>query len=212
MIDVKICGVKTPEAIDAALTGGARYIGLVFFEKSPRHLDRATARALADRARDRADIVAVTVNATDELLCGLQQSVRPDWIQLHGSETPQRVAEARRFASKGVIKALGIATSADLAGSGAFEPVAEMLMFDAKPPAGADRSGGLGVAFDWTILKDKRFSRPWMLSGGLNPENVAEAIAASGAGLVDVSSGVESSPGVKDPARILAFLKAARAG
>lgn len=212
MADAKICGIKTEAALDAAIAGGARFIGLVFHDKSPRNLDRATAAALADRARGRVDIVALTVNASDEMLYGLQASVRPDWIQLHGAESPARVAEARRFASKGIIKALGIATREDLAQAAAYKPVADMLMFDAKPPKGAQNPGGNALAFDWGILAGQRFSRPWLLAGGLNPKNVAEAIVASGADLVDVSSGVESAPGLKDPERIAAFLAAARAG
>jgi phosphoribosylanthranilate isomerase len=212
MAGVKICGVKDEAALDAALAGGARYIGLVFFEKSPRNLSREIAQGLARRAQGRAETVAVTVNASDTELRALAETIRPDWIQLHGSENPARVAEARQFAAKGVIKAISVARSADLAETTAFEPVADMLLFDAKAPPGADRPGGNALAFDWTLLKGGRFARPWLLSGGLNPENVAEAIAQSGADLVDVSSGVESAPGLKDAARIQAFLAAAQAG
>ena len=214
MAEVKICGITTPDALDAALGGGARFIGLVFHDNSPRNLNqnRPAAEALAARARGRAEIVAVTVNASDEQLYRLCVNVAPDWIQLHGAESPRRAAEARKFAQKGIIKALGIAASDDLLGAAAYDDAADMLLFDAKPPAGADSPGGNALAFDWAILKGRRFSRPWLLSGGLTCENVAEAAAVSGAGLVDVSSGVESAPGLKDPERIAAFLKAARAG
>jgi phosphoribosylanthranilate isomerase len=209
MADVKICGLTDAAGLEAALVGGARYIGLVFFEKSPRHLSFERARALADRARGRAEIVAVTVDAPDEVLNRLSSLVRPDWIQAHGAETLERLTNIKRHALKGVIKAIGVAGPGDFAAADSFAPVADMLMFDAKAPAGASRPGGNALAFDWTMLKGRRFARPWMLSGGLNPENVAEAIALSGAGLVDVSSGVEAGPGVKDAARIAAFLAAA---
>ncbi|NWG54085.1 MAG: phosphoribosylanthranilate isomerase [Hydrogenophilaceae bacterium] len=209
MLDAKICGVSDRPALDAALAGNARFIGLVFFAPSPRHLaDRAKAAALAAHARSRAEIVAVTVNATDGELSAIAAAVAPDWVQLHGAEPPARVAAARRFARKGVIKALPVATAADLAAAAAYEPVADMLLFDAKAPATADRPGGLGAAFDWKLLAGRSFSRPWFLSGGLTPENVAAAAAISGARLVDASSGLESAPGLKDPTRIAAFLAA----
>lgn len=212
MADVKVCGVTTSEALDAALDGGARYVGFVFHAASPRDLNkrRDVARALAERARGRAEIVAVTVNPTDELLYGVSQSIKPDWIQLHGAESPRRLGEARRFAGKGIIKAFGIAAREDLAQTTGFEG-AGLFLFDAKPPKGAERPGGNALAFDWALLQGRHFERPWLLSGGLTPENVAEAIRASGAGLVDVSSGVESAPGLKDPARVAAFLAAAKA-
>lgn len=210
MAQTKICGITDTAAMDAAITGGARFIGLVFFTKSPRHLSLESAAALAERARGRAEIVAVTVDADDALLGAIARAVRPDWVQAHGSEGPARVAELRRFAGRGVIKALGIARSEDLAQAAAFEPAADMLLFDAKAPPGG-LPGGNAAAFDWKILAGRRFSRPWLLSGGLTPENVAEAIAASEAALVDVSSGVESAPGLKDAVKIAEFLAAARA-
>lgn len=210
MADVKICGVTDPRALDAALEGGARYVGFVVYPRSPRHLSRDKLAMLADRARGRADIVVVTVDADDELLSMVQQLARPDWIQLHGKERPALVSHARQYALQGVIKALGVARREDLAQAPTFEPVAEMLMFDAKPPPGG-LPGGNAAAFDWPILAGQRFARPWMLSGGLTPANVQEAIAASGAAIVDVSSGVESAPGLKDPAKIAAFLAAAKA-
>lgn len=211
MAEVKICGVTDDEALDAALRGGARFIGLVFFPKSPRHLSLERAAALAARARGRVDTVAVTVNADDALLAAVAQAVRPDFLQLHGAESPVRVAAARPFAQKGVIKALSVATSADLADVAAFAPVSDWLLFDAKAPPGAVLPGGNGAAFDWTVLKGFKSPRPWLLSGGLAPDNVGRALAAANAPAVDVSSGVESAPGVKDPGKILAFLAAAGA-
>ena len=210
MADAKICGIADARALDAALAGGARMIGLVFFAKSPRNLALPAAAALAEKARGRTDIVAVTVDTDDSMLGAIADVVQPDWIQAHGAESPVRIGHMKYFARKGVIKALALARSEDLAQAAAFEPVADMLLFDAKAPPGADRPGGNALAFDWSILNGRQFSRPWLLSGGLTPENVGEAISASGAGLVDVSSGVEAAPGLKDPARIAAFLAAAR--
>jgi phosphoribosylanthranilate isomerase len=155
-------------------------------------------------------VVAVTVNADDTLLSLIAERVAPDWIQLHGQETPARAAEVYRFARKGVIKVVPIARSDDFAAAAPFEPVAEWLMFDAKAPPEADRPGGHGASFDWAMLAGRRFGRPWMLAGGLTPENAAAALAASDAPALDVSSGVESAPGIKDPARIAAFLAAAK--
>lgn len=211
MAEVKICGVTDDAALDAALRGGARFVGLVFFAKSPRNLSLDRAAALAARARGRVETVAVTVNADDEFLAALAQAVRPDFLQLHGSESPVRVAAARPFAQKGVIKALSVATAADLAEAAAYAPVSDWLLFDAKAPPGAALPGGNGAAFDWTLLQGFKSPRPWLLSGGLDTENVARAIAAANAPAVDVSSGVESAPGVKDPSKILAFLTAAGA-
>lgn len=210
MADAKICGIADPAALDAAIAGGARMVGFVVFPKSLRHLSRDQLAALTARARGRVETVVVTVDADDETLAGLAAIAQPDWIQLHGSEAPGRVADAARYAGRGVIKALGVARSEDLAKAAAFEPIVDMLLFDAKPPAGG-LPGGNAVAFDWNILAGRRFSRPWLLSGGLTPENVGEAIRLSGAALVDVSSGVESAPGLKDPAKIAQFLAAARA-
>ena len=208
MAEVKICGITDARALDAALDGGARFVGFVVYPKSPRHLSRDKLAALAERARGRAEIVVVTVDPDDELLSMVQHYARPDWIQLHGQERPAHVSNARRYAHRGVIKALGVARREDLGDVRGYEAVAEMLMFDAKPPPGGI-PGGNAVAFDWAILAGQRFSRPWMLSGGLTPANVQEAIAASGAAIVDVSSGVESAPGLKDPDKIAQFLAAA---
>jgi len=210
MAEAKICGISTADGLDAAIAGGARFVGLVFFPRSPRHVAMAHAGALARRARGRAEIVAVTVDADDDQLAEIAEKVQPDWVQAHGAESPARTAQLRQFAGRGVIKALGVARRDDLAEAAAFEPAADMLLFDAKAPQGG-LPGGNAVAFDWAILAGRRFGRPWMLSGGLTAANVAEAIGASGAALVDVSSGVERAPGLKDPALIAQFLAAARA-
>jgi phosphoribosylanthranilate isomerase len=210
MAEAKICGINDVRALDAAIDGGARFVGFVVYPKSPRHLSRDKLAALAERARGKAEIVVVTVDADEELLSGIAAYARPDWIQLHGAEKPGQVAQARQYARLGLIKAIGVARSSDLAQTAAYEPVAEMLLFDAKPPPGG-LPGGNAAAFDWGILAGRRFSRPWLLSGGLTPIKVAEAISASGAGLVDVSSGVESAPGLKDPLLVAQFLAAARA-
>jgi phosphoribosylanthranilate isomerase len=210
MAETKICGLSDPEGVDAALAGGARYVGFVFFPKSPRNVNAEKAASLAVRARGRADIVAVTVDADDELLALIARTLRPDWIQLHGAETPARVAAAHRHAGKGVIRAMGVARAADLAAIDAYAEAADAFLFDAKAPADAALPGGNGAAFDWRILAGRKFARPWFLSGGLDAGNVAEAIATSAARMVDVSSGVEQAPGVKDPHRIAAFLAAAK--
>lgn len=209
MAEAKICGVADARALDAAIAGGARYVGFVVYPNSPRHLSRDKLAALAQRARGRVETVAVTVDADDELLQLVRDYAEPDWIQLHGDERPGQAANARRYARSGVIKAIGVARSEDLAQAAAYEPVADMLMFDAKPPAGG-LPGGNALAFDWAILAGRRFSRPWFLSGGLTPGNVREAITASEAALTDVSSGVESAPGLKDPGKIAEFLAAVR--
>lgn len=209
-VDAKICGLTTPDAVDAALGGGARYLGFVVFPPSPRHVTPVDAARLADRARGKADIVAVTVNADDTLLADIRNTLKPDWIQLHGSESPDRVREAKTYAGKGVIKALPISGRADLAAVEIFADAADLFLFDAKPPKDASRPGGWGEAFDWTLLKGAAISRPWLLSGGLTPANVRAAVSASGAGAVDVSSGVESAPGVKDNALIARFLEECR--
>ncbi|MGQ0534125.1 MAG: phosphoribosylanthranilate isomerase [Caulobacteraceae bacterium] len=209
MAEVKICGITDAHALDAAIDGGARFVGFVVYPKSPRHLSRDKLAALADRARGKTEIVAVTVDADEELLAGIAAYARPDWIQLHGSESAGKVAQARQYAKRGLIKAIGVARPGDLVQAAAFEPVAEMLMFDAKPTLGG-LPGGNALAFDWRILSGRRFPRPWLLSGGLTPGNVADAISASGAALVDVSSGVEAAPGLKDLGKIAEFLAAAR--
>lgn len=211
MIETKICGLSDAAGVDAALVGGARYVGFVFFPKSPRNVTLEKAAALATPARGRADTVAVTVDATDEALTAISAALQPDWIQLHGAETPARVAAARRYARKGVIRAFGIARAADFASVDAYASVADAFLFDAKALPEAALPGGNGAAFDWRILRGRTVPRPWLLSGGLTAANLAEAVAESGAGAVDVSSGVERAPGVKDPLRIAEFLAAAKA-
>lgn len=209
MADAKICGLMDPGGVNAALSGNARWLGFVFFPRSPRHLSPDRAAALAAPTVGRAETVAVTVDADDATLAAIAAVLKPDWIQLHGKEDPARAAAARRFARRGVIKAIGVADIADLAAATSFETAADMLLFDARAPGGATLPGGNGAAFDWRMLRGRTFARPWLLSGGLTPENVGEAVRESGATAVDVSSGVESAPGVKDPERIARFLAAA---
>ena len=208
MIDVKICGLTTPETLDTALERGAAFVGAVVFAKSPRHIDPLHAATLFERARGRAKIVAVTVDADDALLTEIALILRPDLIQLHGAETPERAVEARRLTGAGIIKALPVSTPADLEADASWEDVADHLMFDARPPEGSDLPGGVRARFDWTMMQGRTYRHPWFLAGGLNPQNAAQAAAISGAPLLDVSSGVESAPGVKDSARIAAFLQA----
>jgi phosphoribosylanthranilate isomerase len=210
MAKAKICGLSTPEAVQAALEGGAAYLGFVFFAKSPRNLDPATAARLAEPARGRAGVVAVTVDPDDESLDRIAAALAPDLIQLHGRESPSRVAEVRARTGALTIKAIQVGAAEDLAGLAAYEGAADHLMLDAKAPPGAPVPGGNGEAFDWSLASGRRFARPWFLAGGLDPWNVAEAVAASGAPVVDVSSGVERGPGYKDPRLISAFLDAVR--
>lgn len=210
MAGTKICGLSTPETVAAALDGGAAFIGFNFFPPSPRYLTPEAAARLAPPARGKALIVAVTVDPDDDLIDRLMANLRPDLIQLHGKETPSRAREVAARAGVGVIKALPVSESADLDAARAFDSVADHLMFDAKPPPDAKMPGGLGSAFDWTILAGRRFARPYLLAGGLDPWNVGEALRLSGAPLVDVSSGVERGPGIKDPGLISAFLEAVR--
>ncbi len=206
----KICGLSTPEAVDAALAGGAAFLGFVFFAASPRDIAPAVAARLAGPARGRARIVAVAVDPDNALVDSLMDVLKPDLIQLHGRETPARAREISVRAGVGVIKALAISRALDLEAARAFEDVVEHLMFDAKASPEAARPGGLGASFDATLLAGVRPPRPWFLAGGLDPWNVADAIGRSGAPMVDVSSGVERGPGLKDPALIEAFLEAVR--
>lgn len=208
MTRAKICGLTTPETLDAALTGGAAFVGAVVFPKSPRHIDPLHAATLFERARNRAKVVAVTVDADDALLTEIALILKPDLIQLHGSETPERAVQARTLTGARIIRALSVRTAADIDAASDWEPVVDHLMFDAKPPEGSALPGGVGASFDWSLLAGRAFDRPWFLAGGLNPTNVAEAVRITGAPLVDVSSGVESAPGVKDPTLIGAFLTA----
>lgn len=208
MTRVKICGLTTADTLDVALDHGAAFVGAVFFAKSPRNLSPEDARPLFERARGRAGIVAVTVDADDDLLDRIAAHLRPDFVQLHGRETVARAAQVRRLTGAGIIKALPVSTPDDLEAAVEWEDQADHLMFDARPPEGSALPGGVGASFDWTLLRGRSFRRDWFLAGGLKPENAREAAAISGAPLLDVSSGVESSPGVKDPARIAALLKA----
>lgn len=208
MTEVKICGLTTPETLDAALDHGAAFVGAVVFPKSPRHIQPLHAATLFERARGRAKIVAVTVDADDRLLTEISLILKPDLIQLHGHETPERAKQVRRLTGAGIIKALPVSTPADLQAADIWEGVADHLMFDARPPEGSELPGGMGARFDWSMMQGRTYRRPWFLAGGLNPENAAQAAAISGAPMLDVSSGVESAPGVKDAARIAAFLQA----
>lgn len=205
---VKICGLTTPETLDAALDGGAAFVGAVMFPKSPRHLEPLHAATLFDRARGRAKVVAVTVDASDADLTGIALILKPDLIQLHGRETPERALRVRELTGAGIIRALAVSSAADIEAAKVWEPVVDHLMFDARPPAGSALPGGVGASFDWSLLAGHTFLKSWFLAGGLNPDNVAAAVAITAAPMVDVSSGVESAPGVKDIALIKAFLKA----
>ncbi|HWJ72645.1 MAG TPA: phosphoribosylanthranilate isomerase [Kaistia sp.] len=207
---VKICGLSTVETLEAALDAGADMIGLNFFPKSPRAVSLDAGAALAAQVRGRAEIVALTVDMDDDGIAAIVEAVRPDWLQLHGSEDPDRVAALQRRFGLGVLKAIGIRTADDLAEVARHAGIADHLLIDAKPPAGAVLPGGNGVPFDWALLDGIEPGRPYMLSGGLNPANVADAIARTGAGGVDVSSGVETAPGIKDVALIRAFIAAVR--
>lgn len=207
MPDAKICGITSPDILDAAIDGGARFAGFVSFPKSPRHLELDKLAALARQAYGRIETVLVTVSADDVYLAAAASAMQPDWIQCHGGESPRRVAEVRRFARRGVIKAIGMSRQEDIPTVSPYEQVADMLLFDA-PAQGREMPGGNARAFDWGLVKGWKFNRPWFLAGGLNPENVREAMRISGADLVDVSSGVETAPGLKDPLLIAQFLAA----
>lgn len=207
---VKICGLTSAEAVDAALAAGADMIGFVVFEKSPRHVSFAQARDLAARAGGAAAKVLLTVDADDALLAVAIAALQPDYLQLHGAETPARVAAVRAKFGMKAIKAIPVADRASLRAGAAFDEVADMLLFDAHPPADAERPGGNGAAFDWRILAGLSLRHPWLLAGGLDADNVEAALRMSGAPGVDVSSGVESAPGAKDSRKIAAFVAAAR--
>jgi phosphoribosylanthranilate isomerase len=208
---VKICGLKTPEALDVALESGADLVGFVFFAPSPRHLALEAAQALGERAKGRAGKVALTVDAGDEALAAVVEALKPDMLQLHGNEAPERVKALRARFGLPVMKAVPIAERKDLARIDIYKKVADRLIFDARAPQDATRPGGLGTPFDWTLLKGIDPGIPYMLSGGLDAGNVAEALRITRAPGVDVSSGVERAPGEKDPEKIRAFIHAARA-
>ena len=211
---VKICGLTTPETLRAAVDAGADFVGLVAYPRSPRAVSPLRAAAVlegAGMAQERpVKVVAVTVDPDDALLKGIADWIAPDFIQLHGSETPERAGQVRGITGAGVIKCIPVSGPADLDAAEAWGDAADHLMFDARTPEGSSLPGGMGLSFDWSMLKGRTFDRPWFLAGGLNPDNAAQALAASGAPMLDVSSGVESAPGVKEPALIAAFVEAVR--
>lgn len=211
-IRVKICGLRSEADIAAVAAAGAAYAGFVFFPKSPRHVSLDQARAMALSAPVGLAKVALVVDASDAALDEIVEAVPLDMLQLHGHESPDRVADIRARYGLPVMKAVGVADEGDLAAIFDYSTVADQLLIDAKPPKNADLPGGNGLSFDWRLVAQRRWLRPWMLAGGLTPENVAEAIRLTNARQVDVSSGVESAPGVKDPARIMAFTRAAHLG
>ncbi len=210
-IRVKICGLTRAVDVDAAVKAGASYVGFVFFPKSPRHLDIPAAAEMALNVPAGVIKVALTVDADDDLLDALTGSVPIDMLQLHGHEPPERVLAVKSRYGLPVMKAVGVATVEDLPQLETYGRVADQLLVDAKPPPGADRPGGNAVAFDWQLIAGRRWPVPWMLAGGLTAQNVGQAIASTGATQLDLSSAVESAPGIKDAARIAEFIAAARA-
>ena len=210
-ISVKICGITSPLAMEQAAEAGARYTGLVFFEKSPRNVTIEQARAIALAAPIGVAKVALTVNADDAFLESMLDQVAIDMIQLHGKETPERVADVKAKFGLPVMKAIGVATQDDLAQLEVYAKVADQILVDAKPPKGADLPGGNGLAFDWNLLAGRRWTLPWMLAGGLTPQPAKLAMDMTGARQLDVSSGVPTSPSVKDVAKMRAFVQAAQA-
>jgi phosphoribosylanthranilate isomerase len=210
-IQVKICGITSADAADAAMRAGADFVGLVFHPGSPRNLKPEQASSLAARIRGRSRIVVLLADANDEQIGVAIAAAKPDFVQLHGREAPERVAAVKQRFGISVIKAISVAEAADLAEVSAFEKVADMLMFDAKAPANASRPGGHGAAFDWQVLRGRTFARPWLLAGGITAENVGRAIRAAEAPGVDVSTGVESAPGIKSVDMIRDFVAAVRA-
>ena len=211
-IRVKFCGLRRAEDVTAAVEAGASYIGFTFFAKSPRAVSQDVARDLALEVPPGVVKVALTGNADNAFLDGLTETVPLDMLQLHGSETPERVAEVRARYGLPVMKAIGIAEEADLAKIDLYAPVADQLLIDAKPPPDGVLPGGNGIAFDWRLLHGRKYwTKPWMLAGGLTPQTVAEAVRLTGATQVDLASGIESAPGVKDPALMRAFMEATRA-
>lgn len=208
---VKICGLSTPETLEATIAAGADMAGFVFYEKSPRHIDLAVAHVLGLLAAGRIRKVALTVDASDDDLALIIAELGPDLLQLHGAETPERVRDVKARFQLPVIKAIGVSSSEDVARAAGYNGVADIILYDAKPGRGAAVPGGAGVSFDWRLVHGLDPGGAWMLSGGLTSENVAEALRLTKAPGVDVSSGVEKERGAKDEAKILAFLKAARA-
>ncbi|MFT4275367.1 MAG: phosphoribosylanthranilate isomerase [Rhodopseudomonas sp.] len=208
---LKICGLTTADTLEAAVEAGADMVGFVFFPASPRHLDIDFADALGRQVRSRAAKVALTVDADDDLLDAIVEQLRPNWLQFHGSESPERVRSIKRIYGLPVMKAIAVAGPDDLAVLPDYAAVADRILFDARPPKDATRPGGLGTAFDWKLLDCVDVKLPFLVSGGINAGNVAEALRVTRAQGVDVSSGVETSPGEKDPDLIRDFIRAARA-
>jgi phosphoribosylanthranilate isomerase len=208
---VKICGLSTSETLEAALEAGADMVGFVFFPPSPRHIRLETARELGRQAKGRALKVALTVDADDATLANIMETLRPDVLQLHGSETVARLRDIKQAFGVQLMKVLAVETAADLAPLAGYAAVADRILFDARAPKGATRPGGLGAIFDWHVLENLDLKLPFMVSGGLTADNVAQAVRVTRAGGVDVSSGVERAPGIKDPDMIRAFIRAARA-
>jgi phosphoribosylanthranilate isomerase len=211
-VDVKICGINDAPALESAVKGGARFVGFNFYARSPRAVDAEAAAALAGRVPRGISRVAVIVDESNETIDGLLRQVPLDMLQLHGGETPARVGEIRRRFGKPVMKAIKVATAADVESAAPFDGNADWLLFDAKAPLQMANAlpGGNAISFDWSLLADRRWNRPWMLSGGLNAGNLAAAVRITGAAVVDVSSGVEDRPGVKSPAKIEEFLRLAQ--
>lgn len=209
-LDIKICGLKTAEALDAALGHGASHVGFIFFPKSPRNIEPAAAGALRQAARGRAQAVAVTVDADDAFLDAIVSGMAPDMLQLHGKESPARAAELKARYGLPVMKAFAVSTAADLAVVEPYRGVADLFLFDAKPPKGSDLPGGNGVSFDWSLLAALDPGIDYMLSGGLNAANIGDALRFAAPPGIDISSGVESAPGVKDAALIEEFFQAVR--
>lgn len=212
---VKICGLSTPETLQAAVDGGAAFLGLNFFEKSPRYVTpdaaaRLAALARRDGPRKPPAMVAITVDADDALIDRIVTGLRPDFIQLHGKETPARAQAISARTGVSLIRALAVSDQSDIDAAARWDGAVDHLLFDARPPPGSALPGGTGARFDWTLLAGRRFQRPHFLAGGLDPWNVAEALRLSGAPLADVSSGVERGPGIKDGPLITAFLDAVR--
>jgi phosphoribosylanthranilate isomerase len=210
-LDIKICGLKTDEALAAALAGGASHVGFIFFPKSPRYVEPAEAGRLRRAASGKAKAVAVTVDANDAFLDEIVAKMQPDMLQLHGTETPARVAEIKVRYGLPVMKALSVSEPADLERIKPFIGVADRFLFDAKPPKGSELPGGNGIAFDWRVLAGLDAGVDYMLSGGLNAANIGDALRLANPPGIDISSGVESAPGVKDPALIEQFFRAVRA-
>lgn len=206
-IQTKICGISTFDAADAVVDGGADFLGLIFFDKSPRHISIDQAEVLGTHVDGKVDVVAVTVNAKDTYLDAIVRAAKPTHLQLHGTESPDRVTELKRRYSLPVIKAFAIRDAQDFEKTKVYNGAADLFLFDAKPPAGSQLPGGNGISFDWEMLPTHTKGTDYMLSGGLSIDNIEEALRQSGAHMIDISSGVESSPGVKNCSKIDALLK-----